>query len=102
MPLSTYIYIWLNFCILASMISERVDAASVVIDNVLWVTGGITPTGYLKSTEFYDFKTNQWSNGPDLPAPLSKHEVTLLDNTTALISGGKNLLTWHKFNSMFT
>ena len=84
------------------MISERVDADSVVVDNVLWVTGGITPTGYLKSTEFYDFKTNQWSKGPDLPAPLSKHEVTLLDNTTALISGGKNLLTWHKFNSMFT
>ena len=75
------------------MVSKRVDAASVVVDDVMWVTGGITPTGYLKSTEFYNFQNKQWSKGPDLPAPLSKHDVTLLDNTTALISGGKKNCT---------
>ena len=71
------------------MKSARIDAASVVINNLMWVTGGNSPTKFLKSTEFYDFQTDTWTTGPDLPVELKKHSMSVIDDDTVIITGGE-------------
>ena len=71
------------------MMTSRVDAASVVVNNLMWVTGGQCATsGYLRSTEFYDFLRDTWIIGPDLPVKLTKPAMAVIDNSTLIITGG--------------
>ena len=72
------------------MKTARIDAAAVVINNLMWVTGGNSPTNFLKSTEFYDFQTDTWTSGPDLPVELKKHSMSIIDNNTVIITGGES------------
>ena len=67
---------------------SRVEAGSVLLSDIFWVTGGQSTEGYLDSTEFYSFVENRWIAGPKLPEKLTKHSMAKLDNKTVLITGG--------------
>ena len=51
----------------ASMLSPRVNAASVYFNGSLWVTGGQSNAGILDTTEWYIFAQDKWIQGPKLP-----------------------------------
>ena len=77
--------------------TPRFFAASIVVDDKLWITGGREEKkkNYNSSTEFVDPKhPNTFFKGPDLPfdrieqhclARLSSHQVMLTGGTTGEI-----------------
>ena len=81
---------------------RRYGAASIVIDNgkTLWITGGKSSQGYLKSTEFVTLKDDSTDlnpsssfsiqPGPDLPIATAHHLLIKLNSTTAMLIGGDN------------
>ena len=49
----------------------RKSAASIVSNGALWITGGTSDTGRLKSTEFVFLNNRTCSPGPNLPSKYS-------------------------------
>ena len=73
----------------AVMSKKRKFAASVVVKDQLWVTGGCGEDGEdLKSTEFVDPANGSVKPGPDLPVATSSHCIVLVGSTTVLLIGG--------------
>merc|ERR1712061_47814 len=67
---------------------QRSYAASVVLNNTLWVTGGFDQSGkLLKTTEFVT-KDGQTSQGPDLPLALQGHSIVPLKSGAFILIGG--------------
>ena len=67
---------------------ERVDAASIVLnDNTLWVTGGVGKDRLsLISTEYV--KMSGSLPGPDLPIALDGHAMAAINSTVSMVIGG--------------
>lgn len=76
-----------NWGELASLQTSRSEISAAVIDNNIFVAGGIGLFRTLKSCEKYSHRTSQWSECPDLPHPL--HHVALAsDGNSVYASGG--------------
>ena len=74
---------------IATMRKRRSLAASVVISNKLWVTGGEDEYGeVLKSTEFVEPDTGSIQSGPDLPKEAEAACLVLVYSTKAMLIGG--------------
>jgi hypothetical protein len=73
------------------MIQPRSNAASVVLNSTtLWLTGGWLFTGRrTKSTEFVQMTGS--TPGPYLPLEVNYHCLVSLNDTTALLIGGRIL-----------
>ncbi len=56
------------------------------INRKLWVTGGMSATDFLDSTELVDLKTSEF--GPLFPTKLASHCLVKLDESRALLTGG--------------
>jgi hypothetical protein len=72
----------------ATLTQPRAYASSVVLNSTtLWLTGGLLGSGYTKSTEFVQLTGT--SPGPDLPLEVAGHCLVSLNDTTALLIGGR-------------
>jgi len=76
---------------LASLDVSRSEIAAAVVDQTVFVAGGIGRFGTLKSCEMYNRNSNQWSDCPNLPRPL--HHV-------ALASVGKDIYACGGYTSL--
>lgn len=98
-----------------NMITSRVNCSAVLLDDGrVFISGGqhhdkskweknIKYEIYLKSTEFYNPKTNKFEQGPVLPTIRLSHASIKLDDGTILLIGGldKNIsiiTSINKFN----
>ena len=75
----------------ATMIKKREAAASCVVGNKLWITGGENETDDgLRSTDMFDPKSGTVEPGPDLPVATSNHSICYVESiSTAILSGGE-------------
>ena len=72
----------------ATMSKKRMYAASVVVGNKLWITGGSDDTYVtIKSTEFVDPVTGTVEPGPDLPQETCWHCMVMINSSTAMLIG---------------
>ena len=72
----------------ATMITERKWAASIVLDEKLWILGGYDENNNkLSSTEFI-FSDGRNEEGPPMPIALTKHAIVKINDTTSLLVGG--------------
>ncbi|GIW21332.1 MAG: hypothetical protein KatS3mg068_0339 [Candidatus Sericytochromatia bacterium] len=67
-------------------------SASVVLNNKIYLMGGITPNGITNKVKIYDTTTNSWSNGLDMPLfpgfqGYSNSASTVVGNQIFVISG---------------
>ena len=70
------------------MMHPRRYMSSVVInETILWITGGMSKSGPLKSTEIVSLNQPAVS-GPDLPFKVSHHSMVLVNPTTIYLIGG--------------
>ena len=88
----------------ATMTEERNHAASCVVNNKLWNTGGSDKNGKdSKTTEMFDPKSGTVEPGPDLPVVSYAHSICFIESiSTAMFIGGENnqYKTWfYKFGS---
>lgn len=72
----------------------RGGAASAVIGDKLYVADGApqtygigNPSGPYDSLESYDFKTGEWSSGPDAPIAVHHVNATALDGKFYMVGG---------------
>ncbi len=81
--------------VLATMIINRNEGASVALDNgrTLWVTGGLDsdyhmskPTNIIAKTEFVAYGSSH--PGPNLPMSLKSHCIVKINASSAIIIGG--------------
>lgn len=77
---------------LLNMTSSRDEAASVMIDNTMWILGGRDAKGVsLNTTEFIGGKTTL--AGPEMPLATRNHCVMKINETAIMTTGGKPF-TW--------
>ncbi len=73
-----------TFAPLTPMPTARIQAASFVIDDQIWVAGGFDRNGstitFLPSIDIYDPATDSWSQGPSMPAANWMNWSGVLDN----------------------
>ena len=79
--------------IVVKMSEARAGAASVVINNKLWITGGNNGSDSIISTTEYIVLGASGTNGislpgPDLPVGLTGHSMVLLNETACMIIAG--------------
>ena len=65
---------------------ERSFAGNLVINEKLWITGGISSSGMLKTTEFVTLEGSEI--GPDLPIRMTKHCTTQIGPNKVMFIGG--------------
>ena len=75
-----------------NMLHRRKHAASIVIDDVLWVLGGIGffvgNKGSQKTSEYIFINGSEPQYGPDLPIQFHGHAIVSINKTTYMIIGG--------------
>ena len=77
---------------LLTMSTKRYQAAStMVMNNRLWITGGMDyhySEGSLNSTEFVEYSNHTFSliPGPDLPVALCKHQIVSFNSNFGYVS----------------
>ena len=81
-----------NWSFLTELNFKRSGAASVEVDDKLFVTGGLNNRirGDMKSTEFISLEGDV-SVGPDLPSPRSGHCMIKLPSGKMIILGGDSI-----------
>jgi N-acetylneuraminic acid mutarotase len=79
---------------LPSMQTPRAGHAAGVIGDRLYVVGGTTDSTFLDverapltSLEIYDFRTREWSRGPDMPTGRHHFDATVVDGQLYAIGG---------------
>ena len=71
----------------ATMLEPKAKASSIVIQDEIWITGGIGDNAVeLKSSEF--IKDNDKREGKDLPEKLFDHVIIKLNEETSMLIGG--------------
>ena len=69
------------------MSHKREYAASVNInEDIIWISGGYGGGNYLSSSEFMTVGGSM--AGPELPIPVSSHEMVAIDNDLTMVIGG--------------
>ena len=71
----------------ATMMTERCFAASIILDEKLWILGGGDSSSGLSSTEFI-FSDGRNEEGPPMPIALYGHAMVKINSTTSLLVGG--------------
>lgn len=71
--------------------TARDDFGTVVIDDQIWITGGMTGArgNKLNSTEIYDPGTDRWSFGPAMPTARSSLTTVVVDGIIYAIGGAR-------------
>ena len=78
-----------------NMTQGRYRAASIVVGNRLWVLGGCCDAA-ARTSEYVSITDGINSEvGPDLPISLQDHAVVSLNETTAMLIGGRNVVSWY-------
>ena len=67
----------------------RADAASVVLNGALWVTGGKTISGYSVDTTEFAYPNGTVTPGPKLPSTKRFHCMVTLENGHIMFIGGE-------------
>lgn len=71
-----------------SIPTGRTGARAVVLNERIYVVGGIAKNGEFPATiDVYDPKSDQWEVGPNLKKGRSAHACAILDNTLYIIGG---------------
>jgi N-acetylneuraminic acid mutarotase len=69
---------------------KRGAFAAGVIGDRLYVAGGFNlSSGELRRLEIYDFKTQRWSRGPDMPGPAREHVAGTVCDGKLYVLGGR-------------
>ena len=72
----------------ATMMKERLLAASIVLEpGKLWILGG-SDTGYVFSSTEYIFADGRNEEGPPMPIVLWGHAMVKINDTTSFLVGG--------------
>lgn len=75
---------------LAAMPVARGEARAEVINGLIYVAGGLSPTSVsLSSMSVYNPATNTWSTGPSMPSPRDSYGAAVL-NGLLYVVGGRN------------
>ena len=78
-----------------NMTQRRHRSASIVVGNRLWVLGGCCEDAG-RTSEYVSINDGINSEvGPDLPISLQDHAVVSLNETTAMLIGGQNVVPWY-------
>jgi len=76
-----------------NLITPRLGAASVEINNKLFIFGGADDPwaySYLQSTEEFDVDSGTSTAGPNMPLGIAYHCAVKVNDTTVLIIGGSD------------
>ena len=72
-----------------NMTQSRINAASIVVGNRLWVLGGCCSMDSARTSEYVSIIDGIGSEvGPDMPIPLERLAVVSLNETTAMLFSG--------------
>ena len=72
-----------------NMTQSRINAASIVVGNRLWVLGGCCSMDSARTSEYVSMIDGIGSEvGPDMPIPLERLAVVSLNETTAMLFSG--------------
>lgn len=84
----------LNYFILASMPTARIDPVVVDTGAAMWLIGGHDGTNPLASVDVYDTTLGTWSSGPSLPVASRAHAGGIVSgNIHVLLGDGVYRLT---------
>ncbi|MBR0597516.1 Kelch repeat-containing protein [Sinanaerobacter chloroacetimidivorans] len=70
-----------------SMPTARHFIGSAVIEDKIYVMGGISGAGYLKTVEIYNTTTNKWTTGTSIPTTRANMCLSSIDQKIYLIGG---------------
>uniref|UniRef100_A0A0N4Z0K1 Kelch-like protein n=1 Tax=Parastrongyloides trichosuri TaxID=131310 RepID=A0A0N4Z0K1_PARTI len=73
---------------LKPMSYPRSDFGAIIINDCLIATGGYSNGMLLSSSSIYDFKTEEWSEGPEMNIPRKGHALIQLDDNKIIVVGG--------------
>lgn len=73
--------------------TARLMMASTVLDDKIWLIGGIREGETLQSVETYDPRTQQWQPQPSLPIPLNHAAAATYRGEVVVIGGATDTVT---------
>ena len=83
-----------------NMTQSRINAASIVVGNRLWVLGGCCSMDSARTSEYVSIIDGIGSEvGPDMPIPLDILAVVSLNETTAMLFSGANV--FHPYKTFY-
>lgn len=65
-------------------------SATLLNDGKVLVTGGMTGTGYLATSQIFDPGSNNWGPGAAMNGARANHVALLLNNGSVLVAGGRD------------
>ena len=72
-----------------NMKERRKGSASIVLDDKLWIIGGIDDSEEVKrTTEYISAHDSSQKDGPELPIGLASHAVVKVNETLSMLIGG--------------
>ena len=78
--------------LMVQLLTSRTESASVVLNNKLWITGGLSGSNDpIETTEFVDLSNEESQRGIDLPEPMYSHCLAKIDDNHALLTGGMTM-----------
>ncbi len=60
-----------KWTVVTPMVTKRMHGACAVINGCIYVAGGHSGSAYLSSVEFFDPRTEQWTDAADMNSPRS-------------------------------
>ena len=85
-----------------TMIEERSGAASVIMNDALWITGGTNSNGHHSSTEIFNSSNNSFGKYIDLPVEGWYHEIIKISDKTSMLIGGQKKDTYYFDGQLWT
>ena len=86
--------VFMNFFILASMPTSRIDPVVVDTGTQMWLIGGHDGTNAITAVELFDPSLGTWSSGPSLPVASRAHAGGIVGgNIHVLLDAGLYRLT---------
>lgn len=73
--------------------TARLMTAYTVLDNKIWIAGGIREGETLQTVETYDTRTQQWQPQPSLPIPLNHAAAATYRGEVVVIGGATDTIT---------
>ncbi|PRC45765.1 protein kinase, partial [Mycobacterium sp. ITM-2017-0098] len=73
--------------------TARLMMASTVLDDKIWIVGGIRDGETLQTVETYDPRTTQWQPQPPLPIPLNHAAAATYRGEVVVIGGATDTIT---------
>ncbi|ORB28010.1 serine/threonine-protein kinase [Mycolicibacterium parafortuitum] len=73
--------------------TPRLMTAYTVLDDQIWIAGGIREGETLQTVESYDTRTQQWQTQPSLPIPLNHAAAATYRGEVVVIGGATDTIT---------